>query len=169
MRPTCTILLTLLAMLAFWFDSLRMHTVTVELKSDLSGVGTCNGTQIYVQEANLWTQYPARPNTRRVYTVSPSFQGKNAIVWGANGNVQDFVITNVNNMTVTTDTTLLVNGTCHFTLDGVKSADSSLLWPKIFDAVIKLCQCRDNNECSDAVETFCDKVQGPSPPSPLPS
>ena len=55
--------------------------------------------------------------------MSPSFQGKNAIVWGANGNVQDFVITNVNNMTVTTDTTLLVNGTCHFTLDGVKSAD----------------------------------------------
>ena len=106
----------MLALLAFLFYSLRVKNKNT-IDVDLSGVGTCNGTQIYVQNASLWTQYPATPNTTRAYTVSPGFQGKNAIVWNDNEDVQDFVITNVNNMTVTTDKTLHVQGKCHFTLD----------------------------------------------------
>jgi hypothetical protein len=91
---------------------------------DLSGVGTCNGTQIYVHWASQWTQYPATPNTTMVYAVDPSFQGKNAIVWNANGDVQDFVITNVNDMTVTTDRTLITQGKCHFTLDAASECQT---------------------------------------------
>ena len=124
MRPTCTTLLSMLALLAFLFYSLRVKNKNT-IDVDLSGVGTCNGTQIYVQNASLWTQYPATPNTTRAYTVSPAFQGKNAIVWNDNEDVQDFVITNVNNMTVTTDKTLHVQGKCHFTLDAVSKVDTA--------------------------------------------
>ena len=85
---------------------------------DLSGVGTCDGTQIHVQHASLWAQYPATPSVAKVNTVPPGFQGKNAIVWSDAGVIQDFVIAEVDGMTVTAATTLHVQGTtCHFTLD----------------------------------------------------
>jgi hypothetical protein len=99
-----------------------------DIEVDVSGTGTCNGNQLTVAAAYLWSQHPAplyvsdAIPAANVTAVLNEFRGRNSIVWSPSmADPVGFEVLSVADNIITASTPLSPAGTdvdCHFTLDG---------------------------------------------------